>query len=158
MELKGKFILDGLVEVENSITNEGLAAYLSMVTQASEDVIASDGQFFIGLCMGTYGRTSTLADITNEPTTGDYSRQAVARSEVGWPSISLVAGRYRAVSAPVTFLAAGADFTPFDRLFLASVVSGSAGKLLAVSAPLSTGPITINSGTSRRAQYVLDLG
>lgn len=155
MKLRGAFEWDGKL-IPNLIPNEGEEAYLKMIFQGDDSVVAEGGDFYIGLCANVGTETTTLATISEISNAGGYSRKAVARSNVGWTNPVLVDGTYMIQSASVDFTASGAAFDPFWRFFLTNVASGTAGKLLAISGPLpSVGGIP--DGQTRPTKYTIFL-
>lgn len=144
--------------VPNNVLDEGEDTFLKMITQADVADVAAGGNFFVGLCGNTFDETTTLATLTGEPSAaGGYARQAIARNNVGWPTISVVNGIRRAQSLTVTFAAVGANFsTTFQRAFLCNVVSGTVGKLFAVSGALPAA-IQVNDGQNFPMRYELYL-
>lgn len=146
------------VFVPNMITNEGEEAYLKMLMQADDTDVAAGGNFYIGLCNHTPDEADTLADITNEPgAAGGYARQAITRDITGFPTIDFVSGVGRAVSALVSFAAAGADYsTAITRAFLCNAAAGSVGVLFSYSGALAA-PLLIPDGGAYPVRYELYL-
>lgn len=145
--------------VPNLATNEGEIEFLKMMFQASVSVIPAGGNWYIGLCNQTPAKSDTLADITTEPgSAGGYARQALLRSAVGWPTLTVINGRNAIRSAQIVFTATGAAFDKdISRAFLTSAASGSVGTLFAYSGALSV-PITLPSGQSFPMVYEYLLG
>lgn len=142
--------------VPNAVVSEGKEAYLKMLMQGNNVIVAAGANFYMGLCAAV---AATLADIATEPTvTNGYARSAIIRSAVGWPTIEEVAGQWMAQSTTETFTASGGAFsTTFTRAFLCSVSAGTGGILFAMSAALPSA-ITLGDGQSFSAAYELFLG
>lgn len=163
MKLNGQYRLfpgtcDEFV-IKNNIPQEGEAALLKMMFRGDDTIVADGGNFYLGLKDAAYASNLTLASLTGEPSgAGGYARQPLVRNNANWPNLLLVNGVYRIGSISVNFTATGADYsTAFSRLFLCSVVSGSAGILLSVSGALSV-PTLIQNGVTLPVQYELYLG
>lgn len=88
--------------------------------------------FFFGLWNATPGETSDLT-LAGEVTGTGYGRRTVTRDATGWPTLALNAGDFRVTSRTETFTAGGA-WTSATRLFLVSVLTGTAGRLYAAVA------------------------
>lgn len=138
--------------VPNFTVEEGAATFLKLMFQNDGTDFAAG--FFVGLCDQVPGVNDTLASISTEPTAaGGYARQAVARSAVGFPTVSAVNDVAFARSLVVTFAASGANFSrAFTRCFLCNVASGTAGKLFAYSGPLNEALLLLD-GQSRSIQF-----
>lgn len=145
--------------IPNTVVNTGENAFLQMLMQGNNTIVAANSNFYIGLCglnlnaQGVLDKTVTLATLAGEPTNaGGYARQAVQRSTSGFPVLTQINGIWKATSAVVNFTASGANFsTLVYRAFVCSVVSG-AGTLFAVSAQLPT-PQLIANGQTFPVQY-----
>jgi hypothetical protein len=127
---------DKEVELPNTVPDEGEEAFLKMLFQGDNTIVAAAGNFYFGLMGEAFDEATTLATLIGEPSGSGYSRQGCARSAVGWPTMTLINGRWRIRSAQVTFTGTGAGYGSVRRCFLCSVASGI-GKLFAISAPLS---------------------
>lgn len=128
----------------NALADEGESNILDVYFRGA----AVPTNFYVGLLNSTPTDTTTLATMTNEPATGGYSRKLIERSSVGWPTLALDAGDYRAVSSVETFTATGAAIGPVTYAFLCTnAASGTAGLFLAYTV-LTTSPRTINDGES----------
>ena len=147
--MRGQFIItrpngDEII-LPNTIVEEGAEAYLARIFQGS----AITG-FFVGLCDQGPIHTDTLASITSEPTIGvnGYARQALAQNGTDWPVISTVNEESFIESKQVDFTAAGGDFdNAHSRLFLGSVLTGTAGLLYAYSAALQVAVAVLDTET-----------
>lgn len=136
------------------IVTEGEEAFLKMLFQGDNTIVASGGNFYLGACNQTPAKSDTLASITTEPTSaGGYARLPLVRNSTDFPTIGQVDGESRILSILATFSAVGADFSgPFSRLFLTNVVSGSSGILLAYSGAYSSA-IQLLNGQSQDLQF-----
>lgn len=153
--MPGRFIFgdEGHV-INNTLTHEGENALLRMLFQNDNTIVASGANFFLGLCGDVFTLDTTLATLGGEPTaTAGYARQPLPRSAVGWPTLAQLNGVWMLRSETVNFTPTGSGFsTQIQRAFICSVVSGSAGKLIAVSGPLPA-PIILPVGTPYPVQY-----
>lgn len=142
----------------NQIVREGGQAYLKMLFQADNSLIAGGANFYVGAADQTPDDADTLLDISTEPTaTNGYARQALARNSVDFPTVDTVNGVPRVESKIVTFTAAGGAFSaPISRLFLTSAASGTVGTLFSFTGPLNAA-ITLLDGNSLPSRYVLYL-
>lgn len=141
--------------IPNRVVDEGEEEFLKMIFQ-DVTTIAGGANWYVGLCNQTPAETDTLASISTEPSgAGGYARQALVRSNVGWPTIGVAGGHKYIESATVTFSASGADFSvAFTRFFLCSPASGTSGKLYSFSGAL-TAALLIADGQSYAAKYRL---
>ena len=135
------------------LTYEGEEAFLKMLFRDDQTIVAGAADFYIGLTDITPTKSLVLTDLVgNEPTTGSYARQTVARDATDWPTIDQINDTWRALSLEVTFTPSGADYdVAIDRFFLASTGDNS-GLLLAFSAPLAA-PVTILDGVPFPIQF-----
>lgn len=154
--MRGEFTVKNGLIIPNSVVAEGEETYLKMLCQDDQTRVAGGGNFYVGVCSDLLVTNATvLADLT-EPTTGGYSRQPVARSAVGWPSIVATADGYKANTATVTFSATGADYDQaFARFFLATTADNT-GQLLAISGALPSA-VTLLNGETYPVSYALYL-
>lgn len=146
------------LRIPNNFLTEGEEAFLKMIAQAATTDVTVGGNYFIGLMGATFSNDDTLSTILGEPSAaGGYARKPIARSGVGWPTVSKVNGIWRAVTTTVNFTATAADFSvPFSRAFLCNVVSGAVGKLFSVSGALPE-PKQIVDGETFPIRYELYL-
>jgi hypothetical protein len=153
MNLRGEYVitLDSGKEIilPNTIVAEGAEALLKHDFQ---NVAITD--FYIGLCNQVPAHADTLTSITTEPgVVNGYAREVLQRNAVDWPTVSTVNEETLVESKAVTFTAAGGDFdSPFSRLFLCDVASGTAGILFSYSAALASA-VTLADTESFIAQY-----
>ncbi len=152
--MRGEFIItqpNGKeIILPNTVTNEGAEEYLKDIFQGA----ALTG-FFVGLCNQVPARSDVLTDITTEPTIGvnGYARQALAQNGTDWPTLATANDESSITSKQVTFTASGGAFdAAHSRLFLCSVLTGTAGILYSYSAALAAA-ITLADGTSFDARY-----
>lgn len=154
--LFGRFIhkRTGII-LPNRIVNEGELEFLRMLMRADVSVVASGGNFYVGMTSGAISDTDTLTEIAaNEPgVVNGYAREAVTRNAAGWPTEGISNNVRFIKSVQIDFTAAGGDFdTAITRIFLCSVASGTAGTLFAVSAALAT-PLTVLDTTTESFFY-----
>ena len=137
----------------NRVTDEGEQEFLKMIFQNVTE-IAGGANWYIGLCNQLPAEADILTSISTEPAVSNgYAREALVRSAVGWPTLTVINGHTVMRSAAVTFTAAGGAFSAaFTRLFLTDQSSGTAGKLYAYSGAL-TAEITLADTQSFQAQY-----
>ena len=114
----------------NALADEGENAMLDVFFRAG----TAPTNFYIALYNDTPVDTDTLATLTGEASGNGYARQLVERSNTGWPTLALDSGDYRAVSSTETFTASGGSIGPVTYAVLTTVVSGTAGLLIAYNA------------------------
>lgn len=156
--MRGQFIItppngDKII-LPNTIVAEGAEAYLARLFPGT--VLTG---FFVGLCNQGPAHADSIVDITSEPTIGvnGYARQALAQNATDWPTISTQNEESFVQSKQVDFTASGGDFdAAHSRLFLCSVLTGTAGILYAYSAALQTATTVLDTETFS-AQYQLFL-
>lgn len=139
------------------IVTEGEEAFLKILFQGDNTiVVATSGNWYLGLCEQTPDKSDDLTSITTEPTSaGGYARQAIARDSTDFPTANIgqVGGETRCLSLVQTFAASGADFSrTFDRAFLCNVASGTAGILFGYTGQYSSA-IQIFDGQSQDVQF-----
>lgn len=117
--------------IKNMLVTEGEDLIVEILFRGSDDLYLPDGQFYIGLYSGVISRSTTLVTLPGEPSGYGYSRQAVERSNVGWPTKDKDEnGYWRLFSKEVAFTADGGNIGPISGGFLCTVNSGTAGKLI----------------------------
>lgn len=112
--------------IRNALADEGEQHNLKVYLQG----LACAG-FYLGLCNSTPEETTALATLVGEPSGNGYERQAIERSDVGWPTIELHGGDYRGISKLVWLEADGGAIGPFTTMFLCDVLSGDEGAFIA---------------------------
>lgn len=139
-------------EAYNALADEGEQNILDVYLRAATAPTA----FYIGLCGGTPGETTTLAQLTGEPSGNGYSRQQITRDGTsnGWPTLALDTGDYMATSKQVTFTANGGDWSAVTYAFLATTTDNT-GKHIAFAA-LSQSR-TIKNGETLQVIYKIKL-
>ena len=132
--------------------SEGLQFLLEAAMTEEQVVPAS---FYIGLAQdAALDEADALTDLT-EVTGTSYARQAVASDNVDLTSAAAGTNDRKVTTKTVTFTAGADDWDDANTAFLCTVVSGTAGKLIA-SAPLSeTRSLTI--GDSLQVSMVITL-
>lgn len=142
--------------IPNNVLVEGEEAFLKMITRGTTTDVAVAGNFYIGLCGKPFTNDTILSTLPAEPdASGGYARKACTRDNIGFPSITEVNGSWLAESKTINFAAAGADFSvSIWRAFLCNVVSGSVGKLFAMSGPLPEAHI-VEDGETFAIKYRL---
>jgi hypothetical protein len=114
---------------------EGLQWMLEICFSEEQSPLGA-AAFYIGLCTNTsLAENATLTSVTEVEGTG-YERQPVASSNAGWTSATTGTNDRKQTSATVTFTAGG-TWTGATGVFLCTVSTGTAGKLIA-SVNLST--------------------
>ena len=136
------------------ITHEGEEAFMQMLFQGDNTIVAAGANFYLGVCNQTPIKTDTLSDISSEPSSaGGYARQALVRNSTDFPTLGQVDAETRILSILATFAASGADFSaPFTRLFLTDAASGSVGTLFCYSGAYSAA-IQLLDGQSKDVQF-----
>jgi len=117
-------------ELKNALVDEGAEVAIESFLRNNAALYMPDGNFYLGLYLGTMSRTTTILTIPGEPAGSNYSRQVVARSSVGWPTKEVDDdGFWSIVSTVVQFSAIGGDIGPFNGAFLATS-SDASGRLI----------------------------
>jgi hypothetical protein len=147
----GKLLWESLNN-ENFLADEGEYAMLDVFLRNG----TAPAGFYVRLFNDTPVETDTLADLQNEPATGNYAAQAVARDATasGWPTLGLDVGDYMATAKVVTFTASGGVIGPVTYAVLATT-SNNSGKHIA-SVSLST-TRTLADGESLQVTYKVKL-
>jgi hypothetical protein len=129
--------------LKNILHDEGEQAILSAYFATT---MSGFGPPPANLYLGLDNRASlaeadTLTSLSGEPSGFGYSRKALSTAGTGLSGqdfyINQPAAYYRAESKVVTFTASGGAWGAVTKLFLCTVLSGTAGKLIS-SLPLST--------------------
>lgn len=136
----------------NILHNEGEQYILACAFNTSVDTPPANLYFGLDDRV-TPAEGDALTDLSGEPSTFGYARQPVSTS--GDISIALDSGDYQAVTATVTFTAAGGDWASVRNRFLCDVVSGTAGRLISTLA-LDT-PRVVTAGSSLNTNYTAKL-
>lgn len=134
-------IRDGKVIYEfkdrkNILVDEGEQAMVDVFFRKRDSVYFAADFFYIGLYKGTIVEGTTLATIPNEPAVANgYSRLAVERSTIGFPTLELdpVDNNWRVISKEVTYTATGGDIGPINGAFLATSSDNSGSLIGAVA-------------------------
>ncbi len=113
----------------NALADEGEQAMLDVYFRGA----AAPTNFYVGLLNSTPTDVTTLATMTAEAAGSGYARQVVPATAVGFPTLALDAGDYRAVSTVETFTAAGGSIGPVTYAFLATTTDNT-GKLVVYNA------------------------
>ena len=114
---KGKVIYEETKK--NIIVDEGEKAFVDVFYRANASVYFAPTPFFyVGLYQGSINETTVLTTIPNEPSGNGYTRQAIARSTLGWPTIEKHEDDWRVVSTQVSFTASGGNIGPVSGALL----------------------------------------
>jgi hypothetical protein len=114
-------------DVLNVLHLNGELFLLSLAFNTASE-IEVPSSYYLGLdARDTIDIEDELTEITNEPTTNGYTRQAV--SSLNGFDVELNGNNFRAVSGVVTFSASGGTWGPVTNLFL-STSSTSSGYLI----------------------------
>lgn len=110
----------------------------------------STDKLYVRLCNEVLSETTTLSQITTEPSGNGYASVELERSNIGFPTIEDVGGDMRLRSKTVTFTAAGGSIGPISTVYLATTPHGdNTGKLICYKALQVTQTIlNTNSGTA----------
>lgn len=131
-------------QLENTLVSDG-AEYFLRTLFRGEAVLPAN--FYIGLTTQNPGfDLSTLAAIAaGEPDVAQgYARQPAVRNTSDWV-VSEINGAWRARSKLVTFTSTGTYSVDWVRMFLCNAVSGTVGKVFALSGPSVTPNHVINA-------------
>jgi hypothetical protein len=152
VKIFGEFVHNGVV-IPNTIVGEGMALLLRAVFRG-EAVLPTN--YYLGLTNVAAGYGDSLATVAaGEPVGNGYARQPLVKSTSGW-TVEQVNGFYRARSVVANFTASANYDKTYSRLFLCDVVSGTGGKLWAVSGPTPS-PVQVLSGIGPSAAYILNI-
>jgi len=142
--------------IPNTTTPEGAEIWGKMMFRGDNTVIAPAGNYWLGLTSLNPANFPTLEDaVLREPTIGvnGYARQAITRDATGWPTIINANGHVLFKSSELTFTASGIGYDKsINRLFLATVETGYAGTLFAISEPLPAS-VTVTPASPLTVQY-----
>ncbi|MFX1300371.1 MAG: hypothetical protein ACFFDE_05455 [Promethearchaeota archaeon] len=131
-----KHIRNGEVIWEEEITanilhDEGEQFIVQVVFSEAQSVPAA---YYIGLDnRSSPAEADTLTELSGEPSGNGYARQAVNSDATDW-TVTQEGGDYQAKSKTVTFTASGGSWPSVQQMFLCTVASGTAGKLIATAA------------------------
>lgn len=145
----------------NILHDEGEQAILSAYfATAMSGYGAPPANLYLGLdARVTLAEADTLASLSGEPTAGGYARKAIATGGTGVSGqdfyINQPGAYYRADSKTVTWTASGADYPAVTKIFLCTVSSGTAGKL--VSSLALSGSRTVLDGDSLQSSMQVGL-
>lgn len=120
---------------ENALADEGEQDILDRTFRGS----AAPASYYVRLYNDTPIETDTLATLVGEPAAGagTYNSQALALNTTDFPTLALDAGDYMVTSKTITFDATSTGWGPVTYAVLATVATGTTGKLYAYVA-LST--------------------
>lgn len=135
----------------NNLADEGEFMFLDVTLRNG----TAATNFYLALYNDTPTETDTMATLTGEPSTNNYSRQLIERSATGWPTLALDSGDEMATSSVETFSASGGSWGPVTYVCLVTTISGTAGKLVSYAA-LSQSR-TLASGESLQVTYKVKL-
>lgn len=116
---------------KNILVDEGEKAMVDTFFRKNASLYFTADYFYIGLYKGTVVEGTILSTIPNEPAVAyGYSRLAVERSPVGFPTIEKdTEGNWRVISKEVTYTASGGDIGPVNGAFLCTS-SNNTGALI----------------------------
>ncbi|NIQ81577.1 MAG: hypothetical protein GTN93_26490 [Anaerolineae bacterium] len=119
-------------EITCNILHDEGEQFILQVVFSEEQSPPTD--YYIGLDnRASAAEADTLVDLVSEPSGNGYARQAVPSDNTGW-TVSQDAGDYQAASTTETFTASGGTIGPVQQMFLCTVATGTAGKLIATAA------------------------
>ena len=145
----------------NILHDEGEQAILSAYfATAMTGYGAPPANLYLGLdARASLAEADTLASLSGEPAVGGYARKALSTAGTGVAGqdfyINQPAAYYRADSKTVTWTASGADYPAVTKIFLCTVLSGTAGKL--ISSLALSGSRTVLDGDSLQASMQIGL-
>lgn len=122
--------------LKNILHDEGEQAILSAYfATAMSGYGAPPANLYIGLdARASLAEADTLVSLSGEPAVGGYARKAVSTGGTGLSGqdfyINQPGAYYRAESKTVTFTASGANYPAVTKVFICTVLSGTAGKLI----------------------------
>jgi len=113
----------------NILVDEGEKAIVDTFFRNNGSTYFAASNFYIGLYDGVVAESTVLATLPGEPSGNGYSRQAVARSSVGFPTLEQNEGNWRVVSKSLSLTASGGSIGPVNGAFLGTS-SDDAGSLI----------------------------
>jgi hypothetical protein len=134
----------------NSLSDKGEENMLDVYFRGG----TAPASFEIGLFNDTPVDTDDVADLTGEPSTNGYARQALARDTTDFPTLALDSGDYKVTSKQVTFSATNGSWGPVTHACLI-YVNGVTKKLIAYQA-LSQSR-TLADGEQLKVTYAVKL-
>jgi hypothetical protein len=132
MRYRGEFIRSDGVVIPNNVTTAGVRALLGASLRNTVPT------FWVGLCSAVYQPDLAIEDLA-EPTlaVNGYTRLAVSRDIVGWPSDGVINGEVYFQTLPLVWAAVGGPFDkPVTRMFICGTENGLTGDVYALSAAL----------------------
>ncbi len=147
--------------LDNILHDEGEQALLSAYfATAMSGYGAPPANLYLGLDnRGSLAEGDTLASLSGEPAGLGYARKALSTAGTGLSGqdfyINQPGTYYRADSKVVTFTASGGAWVSVSKMFLCTVLSGTAGKLIASLALTATR--TLQDGDSLNASLYLGM-
>ena len=143
---------------DNLLHDEGEQAILSAYfATAMSGYGAPPANLYLGLdARVTPAEADTLSSLSGEPSGNGYARSALATGGTGLSGqdfyINQPAAYYRADSKTITFAASGGNWSAVTQLFLCTVSSGTAGKIIATVA-LSASRTLLNGDSMQASIY-----
>jgi len=122
---------------KNIVPNEGEKAFVDTFYRKNADLYFAADTFYVGLYYGSVGESTVLATIPGEPSGNGYSRVAIERSTVGWPTIEEHENDWRVVSKTITITASGGSIGPVNGAFLCTSSDGTGVLIGAVAMKVS---------------------
>lgn len=122
---------------KNIIVDEGEKALVDTFYRANSALYFATDYFYVGLYRGSVSESTILSTIPNEPSGDGYSRTAIARSVVGWPTIEKHENDWRVVSDTITLTASGGNIGPVNGAFLCTSIDNTGVLIGAVAMTVS---------------------
>jgi hypothetical protein len=147
--------------LKNLLHDEGEQALLSAYfATAMTGYGAPPANLYLGLdARVSLAEADTLLSLSGEPSGNGYARKALSTAGTGASGQDFYVNQpgtyYRADSKVVTFIASGGAWSAVTKMFLCTVVSGTAGKLIA-SLALSASR-TLQDGDSLNASIYIGM-
>jgi len=116
---------------KNILVDEGEKLFIDTVLRKRASTYFASDNFYTGFYKGTVIESTTLATLPNEPAIANgYTRQAIERSTVGWPTLEKNSeDNWRATSKEITYTASGGDIGPLNGVFFGTS-SDNTGSLI----------------------------
>lgn len=111
--------------IENSLADEGEQDILDIIYRAS----TAPTTFYTRLYNDTPVDTDTLALLTGEASGNGYGALTWNRNSTDFPTLALDAGDYQVSSVTKQYSASGGSWGPVTYMVLATVATGTAGKI-----------------------------
>lgn len=126
-------VLWKITDKKNVLVDEGEKAIVDTFFRNNNALYFGTTNFYIGLYNGVVSENTVLATLPGEPSGNGYSRQACARSSVGFPTLVQDAGDWKVVSKELTLTASGGSIGPVNGAFIGTSLNDTGTLIGAVA-------------------------